>query len=401
MHYSLKSFKRMQALLFAAMLMPLSVTGIMAGEPQYALMDMPKADRSLLLDIHDVDGKLVVVGDRGHILVSDDYFASWQQKKVPTAKMLTAVHFANEKGWAVGHDGHIVFSEDGGQSWVRQRDGLKAQAVRNEQLLRRARAELRRLENLKSTKRSGQDISEKLQDSIFGFDDEPMSLDEQLEEARWQVESAQLRLQETAVPPPLLDVWFADEKRGWAVGAFGTLLSTTDGGQNWIYRDNDIVNRANYHLNAVTGTEDGLVIVAGESGYLIYSEDAGKTWNDVELDTNATLFGLVTNGLADTFIAVGLRGAVFKTADRGKNWHELASGIDYSLANGAMQGDYLVLVGAGGSIAVSEDAGETFERFILPSRSSLSQVIIIEKGRFLLVGQGGVHHFDVSAASEQ
>ena len=32
---------------------------------------------------------------------------------------------------------------------------------------------------------------------------------------------------------PLFDVWFADSQRGIAVGGFGLVLQTSDGGRNW------------------------------------------------------------------------------------------------------------------------------------------------------------------------
>ena len=51
----------------------------------------PLASRSLLLDGADTGSSLVVVGDRGHVLVSTDQGASWKQSTVPTRALLTAV----------------------------------------------------------------------------------------------------------------------------------------------------------------------------------------------------------------------------------------------------------------------------------------------------------------------
>jgi photosystem II stability/assembly factor-like uncharacterized protein len=41
------------------------------------------------------------------------------------------------------------------------------------------------------------------------------------------------RLQKTGCPMPLHGVWFANDKRGWAVGEAGAILATADGGQSW------------------------------------------------------------------------------------------------------------------------------------------------------------------------
>lgn len=78
----------------------------------------PLADKSLLLDAAVADGKLVVVGSRGHILVSEDQGASWQQMAVPASATLTGVSFPDrDLGIAVGHDSLILRSSDGGETW--------------------------------------------------------------------------------------------------------------------------------------------------------------------------------------------------------------------------------------------------------------------------------------------
>lgn len=81
-----------------------------------------KASRSLLLDLAQAGKRLVAVGDRGHILLSDDQGKSWIQAKVPVSVMLTSVHFPNaQEGWAVGHNGVILYSSDAGANWQLQR----------------------------------------------------------------------------------------------------------------------------------------------------------------------------------------------------------------------------------------------------------------------------------------
>ena len=90
-------------------------------EQRYARIT-DKATKSLLLDVtRTASGKrMVTVGDRGHILYSDDSGLSWQQAKVPTIQMLTAVTFSSQKtGYAVGHDALVLKTEDGGENWTK------------------------------------------------------------------------------------------------------------------------------------------------------------------------------------------------------------------------------------------------------------------------------------------
>ena len=75
----------------------------------------PLASRSLILDAVAVDGALIAVGHRGHILISSDDGETWQQAEVPTRATLTGVDFHDRNlGWVVGHDSVILRTQDGG-----------------------------------------------------------------------------------------------------------------------------------------------------------------------------------------------------------------------------------------------------------------------------------------------
>src|SRR5688572_1226232 len=89
----------------------------------------PLAANSLLLDLAVAGGRYVAVGERGHVLLSDDQGATWRQaKSVPTRVMLTAVFFADKDyGWAVGHDETILNTVDGGETWTRSHFAPEAQ----------------------------------------------------------------------------------------------------------------------------------------------------------------------------------------------------------------------------------------------------------------------------------
>jgi len=90
----------------------------------------PLADKSLMLDLARTSSRLVAVGDRGHVLLSDDEGRSWRQVIVPTQAMLTGVSFADDRhGWIVGHDGVILASVDAGETWNRQRPDESIETV--------------------------------------------------------------------------------------------------------------------------------------------------------------------------------------------------------------------------------------------------------------------------------
>ena len=83
-----------------------------------------------MLAITRAGARLVAVGERGSILLSDDSGVSWRQAKVPVSVTLTAVQFPNAKaGWAVGHLGVVLHSADGGETWAKQLDGREAASL--------------------------------------------------------------------------------------------------------------------------------------------------------------------------------------------------------------------------------------------------------------------------------
>jgi photosystem II stability/assembly factor-like uncharacterized protein len=79
---------------------------------------LPLAEKSLLLDGQVIGDRIIVVGERGHILLSEDHGVSWQQQETPTRANLTSVFFIDPaSGWAAGHDSVILQSRDGGRHW--------------------------------------------------------------------------------------------------------------------------------------------------------------------------------------------------------------------------------------------------------------------------------------------
>lgn len=96
-------------------------TAVAAFAPDGAARSMPLADKSSLLDLGQAGQRLVAVGERGHVLLSDDQGARWRQAQaVPTRVTLTALHVATPTQlWACGHGGTILRSDDAGEHWQR------------------------------------------------------------------------------------------------------------------------------------------------------------------------------------------------------------------------------------------------------------------------------------------
>lgn len=116
---------------------------------------------------------------------------------------------------------------------------------------------------------------------------------------------------------------------GWTIGdsidGYGTIIYTSDGGENWI-RQGDITSIPNVTLNDVCAVDKNIVWVVGEKsdGYatILKTTNGGKNWErlDPEKKTpNAALYGIsaINNLVA---FAVGENGIILKTIDGGNNW---------------------------------------------------------------------------------
>ena len=257
----------------------------------------PLASKSLLLGLASAGDRIVAVGERGHILYSDNVGDSWTQAKVPTRQMLTAVHFVDERrGWSVGHDGLVLVSDDGGASWRIQRDGIAAQAQANLSAREQAHQKIRELQAAVATA-EGEAASE---------------LTMRLEDAVMDLEDADLALQEAVFTSPLMDVWFQDTERGWATGAFGTLLATEDGGRTWRDDSKRLQNPDEFHLNAVTGDGDGRVFLAGEGGIMYRSKDIGLNRESLPPFYAGRRFVLLYTTEPEVLQVLGLRGNLYR-----------------------------------------------------------------------------------------
>ena len=362
---------------FATLLMVLSLLSALTGQvqAQETAPIMPLATKALLLDISPAGDRLVAAGEHGIVLYSDDNGSHWQQAAVPTTRMLTSIHFVDGRhGWAVGHDGLILVSNDGGENWRIQRDGLALQHQTNLELRETAHRQVEELEQRLATA----DEAAKVQ------------LEVELEDARIDLEDADLTLEEAVFTSPFMDVWFQDANRGWAVGAFGTLVTTEDGGQHWVNQDGRLDNPDQFHLNTVTGDGKGRMFVAGEGGVMFRSPDSGQSWESLEPFYDGSWFGAVYDAQHDALLVFGLRGHLYRSTDFGTTWEPLNADNSNTLAGGnATAAGGIVLAGGDGTVLLSTDGGQTFQKKVMKDRLSLSSGIGRD-GSLIVVGQGGV-----------
>ncbi|QJP09589.1 WD40/YVTN/BNR-like repeat-containing protein [Pseudomonas multiresinivorans] len=342
-------FKRL--MLLGALLLAGAAQADESADGFVDVLDLPAAysnvpSRVPLLAITRVDKRLVSVGQRGHILYSDDGGSDWRQAEVPVSSDLTAVRFPTpQDGWAVGHDGVVLHSADGGVHWQRQLDGRQI----------------------------GQ-----LMIDYYNAHPQP-------DNATW-LEQAR-RFKEEGADKPFLDLWFRDANEGFVVGAFNLILRTTDGGRTWEPWNHRIDNPQSLHLTAMAASGDGLFIV-GEQGLLLRLDRQQERFVALQSPYAGSFFGVVAQpGLV---FAYGLRGHAVRSVDGGESWSAVDTGLPVSLTAASFDANgRLYLFSQAGQGLVSDNRGASFKALELAERLPVSGAVA-GPGRLLLVGTRGV-----------
>lgn len=340
----------------AALVVALGVTGTAAADnapPQLNLFEQPAlrsnlADRSLMLSVTQAGEKLVAVGERGFILISEDHGASWQQVESPVSVTLTRVRFATATdGWAVGHAGVVLHSGDGGRTWTRQLDGVAAAQLA-----------------LAAAKAATAEHAE-----------------EQLAEAQ--------RMVDDGPDKPFLNLHFFNAQRGIVVGAYGLAFATDDGGKNWKSISARLDNPSALHLYDILDV-GGALFIAGEQGLMLRSTDGGGSFQALETPASGTLFGMVATG-PNSLVAFGLRGKAYRTDDLGATWQSLPNHQSSTLTAGTrLSSGELILADETGSLQLSHDDGQSFRVLPIPESGFLSGISELPDGQLAVSSTHGV-----------
>lgn len=276
------------------------------GEPA---LRSPKALNAAMLAVTQAGPRLVAVGERGTVLLSDDGAKSWRQATVPVQVTLTAVRFVDvRQGWAVGHLGVILKSDDGGETWVKQFDGVQA---------------------AKAVADGGDERSRRFVDE--GPD------------------------------KPFFDLEFIDAQRGFAVGAHNLAFATQDGGRHWTPMLARLPNPKSLHLYGVRAA-GGRIYIAGEQGLLLASSDGGVSFAALPSAYKGSFFGLLA-ARSGALVAYGLRGNAWRSTDQGANWTRLDTGLQTSISAALeLDGGELALLAQTGELLRSRDGGSSFTK---------------------------------------
>ena len=241
------------------------------------------AARGLLLDGARVDDRLIVVGMRGHILVSDDEAETWRPASSPARAMLTAVYMHDARlGWAVGHDAIILRTLDGGDTWHRVHHAPDE--------------ELPLLDVLFFDENNGLAVG------AYGY---LLSTKDGGENwAHGAVGEEDYHMNAVASAAGVL-----------YVGAeAGVAHRSEDGGKSW--RTLEPPYSGSWF--GVTALDASTVILVGLRGRMFRSDDGGSTWTRIPTGTTASLTSIRQMG-PERIVVTGLDGVLLESRDGGRS----------------------------------------------------------------------------------
>ncbi|MCP8467546.1 YCF48-related protein [Pseudomonas sp. ZM23] len=312
----------------------------------------PQALHAVLQDVARAGERLVAVGERGVVLLSDDSGMTWRQATaVPVSVGLTAVQFIDARtGWAVGHAGVVLRSDDGGEHWTLQLDGKRAAALE-------------------------QRAAEASDDAA-------------------RVASAQ-RLVADGADKPLLALSFADARHGLVVGAYGLALSTADGGRSWQSAMERLPNRRGLHLYALARRGSDLY-VAGEQGLLLRSRDDGAHFDALQGPYDGSYFAAAVLP-GGRLLVGGLRGTLFASDDAGESFQPLANPIPASINGIRVADGQLLLASQAGMLLRSGLDHFAVQALPVSDGLPLTAAITAADGATVAVGMAGARRLTPSS----
>ncbi len=237
-----------------------------------------------------------VGGDNGFLGRTDDGGRTWVRQSVATTDAINDISFRDkEDGFLIA--GNTIFvTRDNGTRWSESRRFLPTE-------FDGATVELYSVRF--SSKKKGWVVGsiskgDRVIDSILVFTDN--------EGETWQRQRAPTRSE-------LIHIDFDNDRRGWIVGAEGTILNTADGGQTW----NRQTSGTTVTLFHTEFRNDKRGWAVGERGTILRTTDGGITWAPVTAGIRSTLLSVeFVND--DEGWAVGRAGTILRSDDAGVSW---------------------------------------------------------------------------------
>lgn len=303
--------------------------------------------------------------------------SSWMNSRVSDSKDLVAVFFTSEsKGFIAGDNGYLGITIDGGKTWKKQaintREDISEIYFRNDDngylvagtdffTTRDGGKSWQKIVIFNQTEFRGttpEFLSIRFADKKLGFvigsvlkkfRNEKTNKDEMI-----VVDSFVMRTNDggetwsRVIVPTKAELYhldFANNSRGWIVGAGGVILNTVDSGLNWQLQKSGTTK----DLYNVDFRDERNGYIVGEEGVILRTENGGSFWEIVKTNFPNTFLRVDFADDKNGWI-VGKEGTILRSSDKGKTWVKQDSGTNDHIYGLYMSKKYGLAVGAKGLI---------------------------------------------------
>lgn len=182
------------------------------------------------------------------------------------------------------------------------------------------------------------------------------------------------------------DIVAIDANTAWAVGAKGTIIKTSNGGASWVKQNSG--TSVDLHSIASVGATTAWAV--GDGGTILGTQDGGASWTQLGSLTTRALFA-VTAWDANTVWAVGMWGVIVKSTDGGVSWMQQTSGTEQNLISvAAVNAGTAWAVGWRGTILKTVDGGANWKA--QPSGTTyerLNSIMAVDANTAWVAGSSG------------
>jgi photosystem II stability/assembly factor-like uncharacterized protein len=191
---------------------------------------------------------------------------------------------------------------------------------------------------------------------------------------------------------PLFAVHFFDARHGVAVGLWSLVLRTDDGGATWVQQTLSPPpgsKKADVNLLSLFADAQGGLYATAERGLLLHSTDQGRTWSYIATGYKGSLW----TGMAlpsGRLLVGGQRGTLLLSAEGGSRWDTVPLKSGGSVTALAANGDDVVVAGLDGLLSSSRDGGNTFVPIPSEGAPSFTGAVSLAPSKWLLLSRRGV-----------
>ena len=193
----------------------------------------------------------------------------------------------------------------------------------------------------------------------------------------------------------LRDVVYAKETSSlWAVGEGGALVHWVLKDAHWMLEAHSWTQQKSFYGIANHGK---LLLIVGEKGTILRSEDSGKSWQKITLPKTfegvllSVAFDSSSSPTRPLALIVGEKGLILRSEDGGQHWKSIPSDITtkilYSVSFLHSKGlPTAVIVGENGTILLSDDKGKIWKKQTIQIQQDLKDIVVFNSS-LVVVGR--------------